>query len=171
MKKILMIAITGLLLGGCSAKYNTAEVTKSTELLLKNKMVVIAQPTNGVYETKTYNGSGAATALAIQSAFSRYTDNVSIVPECTTLSCLKDKRPLSEGYYVVPQILHWEDRATEWSGIPDKIEVKITVYHSATDRVVASSILSGKSKWATFGGDHPQDLLPQPINSYVAGLY
>ncbi|MBA7847666.1 DUF4823 domain-containing protein [Klebsiella sp. RHBSTW-00484] len=171
MKKIIMLALGGVLLAGCSAKYNTASVTKSTELLVKNKTVVVALPENGVYETRVYSGSGAATAQVIQSAFSRYTDSVFTIPGCAELECLKKKRSLSEGYYVVPQILHWEDRATEWSGIPDRIEVKITIYNSATDSVIASSILSGKSKWATFGGDHPQDLLPEPINNYVAGLY
>ncbi|WP_254924651.1 DUF4823 domain-containing protein [Aeromonas sp. A35_P] len=29
----------------------------------------------------------------------------------------------------------------------------------------------GKSKWATFGGDHPQDLLPEPTEKYVNSLY
>ncbi|MEL0550759.1 uncharacterized protein DUF4823 [Raoultella sp. BIGb0399] len=171
MKKILLLALGGLLLSGCSAKYQSAEVTKSTELLMKNKPVVIAQPENGVYQTTVYNGSGATSAQAVLAAFSHYTDNASVVPVCSTLSCLKEKHTLTEGYYVVPQILHWEDRATEWSGIPDRMELKITVYNSATDHVVASSILSGKSKWATFGGDHPQDLLPQPVNNYIASLY
>jgi Domain of unknown function (DUF4823) len=36
---------------------------------------------------------------------------------------------------------------------------------------VASTLISGQSKWATFGGDHPQDLLPEPLNSYVESLY
>lgn len=74
-------------------------------------------------------------------------------------------------YYVIPEILHWEDRATEWSGIPDKIQVKISIYEGKTWKEVASTIISGKSKWATFGGDHPQDLLPEPLNKYVESLY
>ena len=62
-------------------------------------------------------------------------------------------------------------RATEWSGIPDKIEVKIIVYDGGTGKEVGSTLISGRSKWATFGGDHPQDLLPEPLNSYVESLY
>lgn len=171
MKKMMAFVLSAMLLSGCSAKYNAAEVTKSTELMVRNKTVVVAQPENGVYETTVYAGSGGATSQAVLSAFSRYTDSASVVLACATLECLKEKRTLTDGYYVVPRILHWEDRATEWSGLPDKIELKITVYNSATDRVIASSILSGKSKWLTFGGDHPQDLLTQPINSYIANLY
>ncbi len=68
-------------------------------------------------------------------------------------------------YLVYPTILHWEDRATEWSAIPDKVEVKIEVVEAATDRSIASAVIKGNSGLAAFGGDHPQDLLPEPIRS------
>ncbi|ASV55276.1 hypothetical protein LJPFL01_1913 [Lelliottia jeotgali] len=171
MKKIVVISLGCLLLTGCSAKYNNVSVTKNTEQLARNKPVSIATPVDGIYETTTYRGSGSTTAQTTKAAFERYSNEVLAVPECSGLECLKDKGKLNEGYYVVPQILHWEDRATEWSGIPDKMEVKITVYDAKTSSVISSTILSGKSKWATFGGDHPQDLLPEPINNYVSSLY
>ncbi len=171
MKKSILIAFGCLLLAGCSAKYNSVSVTKSTELLARNRPVVISTSADGRYNTTTYSGSGTSTANAVSAAFARFTDNVKTIPACTDLPCLKQHSQLNEGYYVVPQILHWEDRATEWSGIPDKIEVKITVYNANSDNVVSSSILSGRSKWATFGGDHPQDLLAEPVNNYVATLY
>ncbi len=72
---------------------------------------------------------------------------------------------------VTTEILHWEDRATEWSGRPDRVEVQISVYDTSTREEVASSSYSGKSKWATFGGDHPQDLLSEPTDNYVRSLY
>ncbi|ELW8199044.1 DUF4823 domain-containing protein, partial [Yersinia enterocolitica] len=67
--------------------------------------------------------------------------------------------------------LHWEDRATEWSGKPDIIAIKITVYNAASDNIISSTIINGKSKWATFGGDHPQDLLAKPVSEYISSLY
>ncbi|WOA51920.1 DUF4823 domain-containing protein [Dickeya solani] len=39
------------------------------------------------------------------------------------------------------------------------------------DHLYTSVILSGKSKFVTFGGDHPQDLLPDSINNYISSLY
>lgn len=68
-------------------------------------------------------------------------------------------------------ILHWEDRATEWSGKKDKIEIKLSIYGAEGNQEIAGTIIGGKSKWATFGGDHPQDLLPEPIQAYVDTLY
>jgi hypothetical protein len=87
------------------------------------------------------------------------------------LECLKIIQTDKYGYFVAPEILHWGDRATEWSGIPDKIEIKISVYDAQFETELASSVVNGKSKWATFGGDHPQDLLPEPVNQYVESLY
>ena len=68
-------------------------------------------------------------------------------------------------------ILHWEDRATQWSGKTDKITIKYSVYDTATGQVLASSVMSASSKWATFGGDHPQDLLPHPTQQFVDKLF
>jgi hypothetical protein len=72
---------------------------------------------------------------------------------------------------VYPTILHWEDRATEWSGIPDRVEIKIEIIGATTGKGLDSAIIKGKSGLATFGGDHPQDLLPKPVEDYVSGLF
>ena len=68
-------------------------------------------------------------------------------------------------------IVHWEDRATEWSLKSDKVEVKITVHDVARGRMLASAVVSGSSGLLTIGGDHPQDLLPEPMDSYVGSLF
>jgi hypothetical protein len=73
-------------------------------------------------------------------------------------------------YYVESEILHWEDRATEWSGIPARIEIKISIYDSSSNAEITAVVVSGRSKWGIFGGDHPQDLLHERVNSYVQGL-
>ncbi|AWC85880.1 MULTISPECIES: DUF4823 domain-containing protein [Enterobacter cloacae complex] len=169
--KSLFLFFSAILLAGCSAKYSTNNIQERTESLSKDAPVAISQPTDGVYETHTYSGSSKATADAVKAAFLRYSDNVTVFSDCDDLACLKNRHTLSRGYYVVPQILHWEDRATEWSGIPDKIEVKITVYNAESNNRVASTIINGKSKWATFGGDHPQDLLPEPVSAFISSLY
>ncbi|UXY08973.1 DUF4823 domain-containing protein [Kosakonia sp. ML.JS2a] len=169
--KILLIFSAATVLLGCSVKYDTNTIQNSTELLIKDSPIVISKPADGVYETRTYSGSGAATAAAVKAAFARYSDSVNVFTDCDDIACLKSNHVIGLGYYVIPQILHWEDRATEWSGIPDRIEIKITIYNAESNSRVASTIISGKSKWASFGGDHPQDLLPEPINAYIASLY
>ena len=41
----------------------------------------------------------------------------------------------------------------------------------ATGATIDSSEISGKSSWATLGGDHPQDLLPDPLALWAARLF
>jgi len=64
-------------------------------------------------------------------------------------------------------ILHWEERATK----SDRVEVKIVVMAVESGTIIDSVVIKGKSKGFTFGGDHPQDLLPEPIDMYVASLF
>lgn len=74
-------------------------------------------------------------------------------------------------YLVYPTILHWEDRATEWSALPDRVEVKIDLIETATGKLLDSVVIRGKSGLATLGGDHPQDLLPKPVDEFVSTLF
>jgi hypothetical protein len=162
-----LIVFTSIL-SGCTATYKQEALIQPNINLVRGKSVAIATPINGFYETEEYQSSGKMTSLAVQSAFARFSSTITVMPECKNIACLKDS---NHYYYVIPEILHWEERATEWSGKPDKIEVKISVYDNLNLKELASTIISGTSKWATFGGDHPQDLLDEPINAYVQSLY
>lgn len=110
------------------------------------------------------------TANAARAAFARYSSSTKVIGSCSRENCFTELVGNS-GYLVVPIILHWEDRATEWSGKSDRLEIQLSVYDLETQEELASSVLTGKSKWSTMGGDHPQDLLPDPVNSYVESLY
>jgi len=162
-----LIVFTSIL-SGCTATYKQEALIQPNINLVRGKSVAIATPINGFYKTEEYQSSGKMTSLAVQSAFARFSSIITVIPECKNIACLKDS---NHYYYVIPEILHWEERATEWSGKPDKIEVKISVYDNLNLKELASTIISGTSKWATFGGDHPQDLLDEPINAYVQSLY
>lgn len=111
------------------------------------------------------------TANGIRSAFSKHASTVDVVNTCHGDDCLISIDIEKYGYYVKPEILQWEDRATEWSGKKDIIEIQLAVYDAVTREELANSSYTGKSKWATFGGDHPQELLAEPTNNFVSALY
>jgi hypothetical protein len=169
--RIVSLAIFVIMLSACSAAYKQNTLAEPSAKLIRGKSVVIATPANGFYGNKEYPASGRMTAFAVRAAFARFTDSITVVSDCKDLVCLKKNQSASYDYYVIPGILHWEDRATEWSGIPDKLEVRISVHDGESAKELASTVISGKSKWLTFGGDHPQDLLPEPLNEYVQSLY
>ena len=111
------------------------------------------------------------TATAVRNAFLKHAARVSITDTCVGVGCLDEFDKADYGYIVEPVITHWEDRATEWSGKRDHLEVQLIIFDVGTREQLSSSIVSGKSKWATFGGDHPQDLLETAISQYVNALY
>lgn len=157
------------LLGGCAASYNRETIADVGTKLKSGGTAIVATPGDGAYGDETYAGSGSATAAATLAAFARHTSAAEVSKSCMDFTCLRAMETQFD-FYVIPQILHWEDRATEWSGKPDRIEVKLSVL-APNGVVLASTVISGKSKWATLGGDHPQDLLPEPINEYVGSLF
>jgi hypothetical protein len=134
--------------------------------------VYIAVPKDGIYGDENYPGSGLTTAQTLLSAFAKRVRRVDVAHAYQAYEdALKTARDKGFKYLVYPTILHWEDRATEWSGRPDRVELKIEVIEVATGTQLDNVVIKGTSKWATLGGDHPQDLLPKPVEQFVASLY
>lgn len=169
--RIIIILFFAVFISACSSTYEQNILTEPNTKLIKNKSIIISTPQNGFYEHTEYKGSGRATASAIRAAFLHYSNQVTVNHDCSDLICLRRTQISHFDYYVIPEILHWEDRATEWSGKPDRIKIKIALYEGENLTESASTVISGKSKWATFGGDHPEDLLEVPVNQYIQSLF
>jgi len=172
MRYLFIISSTILLLS-CTANFQQIDLTGKPQAKLDSRgEVLIVTPQDGRYGTINYSGSGQMTSQEIMSAFARHTKHVSITTACSSIdSCLNKAKENGHSYLVYPEVLHWEERATEWSGIPDRIEVKITLLAVDNGEIIHSAILSGRGKWAALKWDHPQDLLSRPINTYVSSLY
>ena len=69
------------------------------------------------------------------------------------------------------QILNWEEHKTEWSGKPDRVEIQIRTIDIKQGKVVDDLIVTGNSKWATFGGDNVYELLPKPFGIYADDIF
>lgn len=171
MHKIAVLLLT-LFVSGCADSHSVSPISNNSERLSASGFAYIAVPRDGRYGATTYGGSGQTTAQIVASAFAKHIDRfeVSLRMEQPEVAMAKAKE-LGATYLVIPVIVHWEDRATEWSAISDKVEVRITVQDVASGRTLAGAVVSGKSGLATFGGDHPQDLLPKPMDSYISSLF
>lgn len=73
-------------------------------------------------------------------------------------------------YIFVPRIIHWEDRATAWSALPDKIEILIEVYDSNKNLLISSSF-SGESKSMTLGTTDPTELVDEPVKEFILSIF
>ncbi len=170
--KQIYLALLAILLTSCADTHQLMRMGGEATKLDPQGVVYVSVSADGRYGQTTYYGSGQNTTQIVTMAFSRYADRVESGHSTQDYdSSLVSARKIGAKYLVIPTILEWEDRATEWSAIPDKASIKIAIYDVISESSVDSVIIKGKSGLATFGGDHPQDLLPKPTEEYVTSLY
>ncbi len=170
------IGIPFLLLAllGCVHTYEVLPSGPSAQAsrISSGSSILVGVPRDGRYGDQVYVGSGQMTTQAIVAAISAHARVVRGAHDVLSLEeNLVVARNEKLQYLIYPRILHWEDRATEWSGIPDRILIRLDLAQVSTGAIVNSTTISGKSRWATFGGDHPQDLLPEPLRRWAELLF
>lgn len=172
MQKLVLVFAIAIGLAGCVSKYKPIATDAPASMLPSDASFYVMQPEDGKYGNKPYPGSGEQTATALQSALIPRAGRVITAQNPEELEvALSAARERNLDYVLQTRILNWEDRATEWSGIPDKISLNFEIYDTNTGEKVASQTSKASSKWATFGGDHPQDLLPLPIGEFMKAVF
>jgi hypothetical protein len=173
-KQVLAFALFLLLFPlGCKSTYSEKTVTTAPPPTLKSTTrVYIATPFDASYKEKVAQGSGKQTAQALAVAFGRYGRSVYTgkLPEGFA-EALESARKYNVDYLVYPNIINWEDHETEWSGVRDRLEVKIDLIAVPTGEVAFSREVSSIGKWMTDGGQTPGDLLATPCEGFVNALY
>jgi len=159
---LLWIAIA-VLSASCVHKYKVPEPTSAQHPISGRARGVLVTPENGRDDRgASYPGSGGWVASALSGALRYKGVEVSIAPAPAELgTLLASAREQTADALVVPEIRSWSDRLTEWSGIPDRITIRIQVFAVADGKLLDDREIRASSRWATFGGDHPQDLLPE----------
>ena len=170
--RVLAIICFSLFMIGCSHTYELRRSNTNVEKLKVSSSVYVALPEDGRFHQTVYHGSGKMLADEIIIAFSIYFKNIVIGEKIENFEQALNTASINEySYLIYPRIIHWEDRATEWSGRRDKIIVEITLANVDTGETLDKVILKGTSRWFTFGGDHPQELLAEPLKNYASSLF
>jgi hypothetical protein len=160
------------LLSGCADTHQLARATGKGLTSDRQASAYVALPQDGHLGQIAYSGSGALTSQAVAVAFSPYLRRVTVGIKTEDFSAAQQTAKAGAFTYLLyPDILHWEDRATEWSGRPDQAAVKVSIIDARTGETLDSAVVSGKSGLATFGGDRPEHLLPKPLADYAATLF
>lgn len=160
-----------LLFCSCRTVSNVQSLSNSTNIKLDRAIpVMILYSEDGAFGNEVYNGSGSIISNLLLRNFALYAENVFDLPNIHSLSELKATSNINNAYYVIPQILHWEERATEWSGIPSRISLKINIYDKSLNRL-SGIILEGKSASMTLVRKSPDKLIEEDIQEYIQSLY
>lgn len=169
----LALVWVGQLLTGCADSH---QVHLSPELpsprIQAGQSLYMALARDGAYGEHHYPGSGLMLSQAIATPLLKRLTRVELARHTENLNeALSSARKGGYDLLCYPQILHWEDRATEWSARSDKVTVKLTLFEVASANALRSALIEGQSGLATFGGDHPQDLLPAPLEAFTDSLF
>jgi hypothetical protein len=161
-----------LLLIGCSDTHQLVRFEGSGPTVSKDATAYIVLPKDGIYGSIIYQGSGMTVAQAVEKAFTPYLREIKIASRREPLkTALSSAHTLGFDYVIEPEIVHWEDRNTGWSGRPDVASIKLSIVDVASGMVIDSAELGGTSKVMSWSLEHPEDLLPKPLADYAANLF
>ena len=171
MRFTLAIALIAVL-SGCADSHRWTPQQNGSARITSSERIFITTPADGEYGDTVYGGSGRNTAKIIYNATSAKSRLVRIGGLALNYEdAVAQALRAEQDVLIFTTILHWEDRATEWSMISDKVEVRVDVVQVNSGQIISSGIIKGSSGLATLGGDHPQDLLPEPIDEFVSSLF
>lgn len=166
----LAVAAAFLLLAACETKYGIEAFQAPSAPLTASGGFYVVMPKDGSYGRRAYANSGATTAQAVAKALSARGAKVirGDRAESTAQAIASAKRREAK-YVFEPVILNWEDRATQWSGRPDKLSVKFVVYDTASAKALASTVVHGTLGYTA--GTSPDELLAEPARKFVDQLF
>lgn len=167
---ILLLAVAA-----CSASYKvtpTGGQEAAHTILDPSLAVLVAVPADGGYGDEPAIGSGQKVAAQAAIVFAERAAKVAVAASDLTSrdALLEAARGRGDGYVVIPSIVNWEHRATEWSGMPSRLSLNMVVLDAATGAEINVALLESRSKVSPFRSK-VEMLLPHLIRSYVATIY
>lgn len=169
--RFVLLFVISALVSGCVDKFETESYSPPTSVISSSAKALILRSEDGQYAGKPYLNSGRMLTDQVEIAVASRLAQATVAQASDVESALAQARSTGVEYVIEPRILHWEDRATEWSGKPDRITIKLAIWDAETGEIVSTSLERASSKWATFGGDHPQDLLPKLLETWATRVF
>lgn len=165
-------------LGACShqpiyRQTDLSSVTGSPEPLNPGKGILVSVPNDAAYQGKPYPGSGQEVAKRTAAAFAKFDHDVVVADAALhgQQQLLAAARSIGAGYLWQPMIVHWEQRATAWTGIPSQVDVSLTVVDVETGREIRATVLEGRSDIRNMEQKTVEEMYSAALEQYAAGLY
>jgi hypothetical protein len=161
-----------LLVGCVSVPVATIEKAAGSIAVPTKEKLCVSVPKDGEFEGKPYVNSGAKVAEKIKMSIDQRYSILLLneVTENTFIECVQR----GANYIVVPEILAYENRATGWSGQPDKIKVQVDLIEidsskksSFTYYAESDALASAVREW---GNAPPYELLGSEFQKQVQDL-
>jgi len=172
--KIFALFASLMAMAACSHTYDVQSPERAADgpLLQRGASILVGVPLDGHEVHYTYQGSGQLTTDAIVTALSPYTDAVQAAETPETREAYEaTARDAGIRYVLFPEIMIWKDRNTRRWGVPDLLELRLTLTDATTGETLDATVISGSSRIEFSWNDQPQDLLPVPLERYASSLF
>ncbi|WP_295861096.1 DUF4823 domain-containing protein [uncultured Fibrobacter sp.] len=172
MKKVISILIlltATFLMSGCTASYKSEFMTPQSSMQDQTSILIVT-PEPGRYATVEYPTSGIEVASALAQELKQYSPQISTIPTPVTIENITDGDLQKFDYIFIPQILHWEDRATGWSMKPDRIKIRFDIFNNQR-QLVNSYLITGRSAYIVWISKTPDSLLRKPIRDMLKKFF
>ncbi len=172
--KTLALFVPLMAMAACSHTYDVRSLERAADgpLLERGASILVGLPLDGQENQYTYEGSGQLTTDAIVAALSPYTDAVEAAETPETREAYEARaRDAGVRHVLFPEIMIWKDRDTRRWGVPDLMEVRLTLTDATTGETLDATVISGSSRIEPSWNDRPQDLLHVPLERYASSLF
>lgn len=166
--------IVAVLLCFCAtacARMNIMPISESAQKLDRAGKILVVTGIDGKFGSTIYTGTGDEFASLVMVEFAKYATKYEIFPHMPLINAISAAKEKDTKYVVIPEILHYEDRNTPWSGRLDQITVKVSVYLAEDGSMVQSSMITANNQWATFVDNRPMVLIYKPLAELVKNFY
>lgn len=163
------LAALTLALGACGGARTDTLDFEPIALVAAEDGAIVVTPRDGRYGRKIYEGSGYEVARRVRRALLHRVRVAETIPYTTVDEAERICARRGARFLVWPEIHHWEDRATQWSSIPDQVQIDLTLVDRWTDarrrlRFVANGW------WLALVDDAVQELLDEDFEDAVLWL-
>ena len=166
---VLFALSVAFLMSGCTASYQ-GDFLRPQVAMQPQTRILIVTPENGQYGDDEYLTSGDDVTKALAKEMETYSKQISVIPTTVKIEDIRDEDLQNNDYIFIPQILHWEDRATGWSFRPDRIKVNFNIYNSNRE-LVNSYLITGRSAYIVWVSRQPNSLLKKPIRDMLESFF
>jgi hypothetical protein len=160
-----------LLLNACAyTQHSVSPINAQKEKISPSDIFCIMLASDGTYGEKTYSGSGRTVSNRILYSVRQKRPLTQLVETSDEDQAIQQCLSKGSNYLLSPLILHWEDRATQWSGMRDRIKIELRIIKVAPKIFVRSAFFEARNNWVTFVNADPSELMDESFDQVIADL-
>jgi hypothetical protein len=167
----LVVFLLLLLLNACAyTQHSLSPNNTQKDRPLPSDAFCVMLASDGAYGSKIYLGSGRMVSNRIIYALRKKHPLTQLIENTDDDQAIQQCLSKGANYLISPQILHWEDRATQWSGMRDHVKIEIRLIKVNPKTFVRSAFFEARNNWFTFVNADPSELFDESFDKIIADI-